>query len=66
MAYETKPAIYFAGKPGDLVRVYHVDPEESLSLGVLVGPSKERRYCWAVVMDNKIHHLHQDALEVCK
>ena len=65
MAYETKPAIYFAGKPGDLVRVYHLDAETS-SLGILVGPSKQRRYCWAVAQANEIQHLHQDALEVCK
>jgi hypothetical protein len=65
MAYETTPAIYFAGKPGDLVRVYHLDAT-TISLGILLAPSKERRWCWAVALDNEISHLHQDALEVCK
>ena len=65
MAYETTPAITFDGKVGDLVRVYHMDAE-TISLGILVGPSKQRRYCWAVAQANEIQHLHQDALEVCK
>jgi len=65
MAYETTPAIGFDGKAGDLVRVYHLDAITT-SLGILVGPSKARRYCWAVVTDNKLQHLHQDALQVCK
>jgi hypothetical protein len=46
MAYETKPAIYFAGKPGDLVRVYHLDAETS-SLGILVGPTIAPLLTWA-------------------
>ena len=65
MAYETTPAIYFAGKPGDLVRVYHMDAE-TISLGILVGPSTQRPYCWEVMMNCVMFHLHQDALEVCK
>ena len=65
MAYETTPAIRFDGKTGDLVKVYHLDAE-TISLGILLAPSKERRYCWAVAQANEILHLHQDALEVCK
>ena len=65
MAYETVPAIGFDGQPGDLVRVYHVDAS-TISLGILLGPSTERSYCWAVALGNAIYHLHQDALEVCK
>ena len=65
MAFETTPAIGFDGKVGDLVRVYHMDAE-TISLGILVGLSKERSYCWEVVMNCVIFHLHQDALQVCK
>ena len=65
MAYETTPAIGFDGKVGDLVRVYHMDAE-TISLGILVGPSNQRPYCWEVMMNCVMFHLHQDALEVCK
>ena len=65
MAYETTPAIGFDGKTGDLVKVYHLDAS-AISLGILLAPSKERRYCWAVATDSEIQHLHQDALQVCK